>query len=40
LISDGSLEFLWLRPITATIIVLTIATLLIPVISSLRKSKG
>ena len=39
LISDGSLEFLWQRPITATIIVITIATLLIPVISSLKKTK-
>jgi putative tricarboxylic transport membrane protein len=37
LISDGSLEFLWQRPITATILVLTIATLLIPVLSSLKE---
>ena len=40
LISDGSLEFLWQRPITATIIAITIATLLIPVMSSLKKTKG
>jgi putative tricarboxylic transport membrane protein len=39
LISDGSLEFLWQRPITATIIVITIATLLIPVISSFKKTR-
>lgn len=37
LISDGSLEFLWRRPITATIIVITIAILLIPLASSLKK---
>ena len=40
LISDGSLAFLWQRPITATIIVITIMTLLIPVLSSLRKTKS
>ena len=40
LISDGSLAFLWQRPITATIIIITIATVLIPVVSSLRKTKG
>ena len=40
LISDGSLEFLWQRPITATIMIITIATLLIPVMSSLKKTKG
>ena len=39
LISDGSLEFLWQRPIAAAIIVITIATLLIPVISSLKNKK-
>ena len=37
LISDGSLEFLWQRPITATIMIITIATLLIPLLSSLKK---
>jgi putative tricarboxylic transport membrane protein len=37
LISDGSLAFLWQRPITATIIMITIATLLIPAVSALRK---
>ena len=40
LISDGSFEFLWQRSITATIIAITIATLLIPIVSSLRKKKG
>ena len=40
LISDGSLEFLWQRPITATIIIITVATVLIPIVSSLRKTKG
>jgi putative tricarboxylic transport membrane protein len=40
LISDGSLEFLWQRPITATIILITIATLLVPVVSSLRNRKA
>jgi len=39
LISDGSLEFLWQRPITATIMIITIATLLIPVMSSMKKTK-
>ena len=39
LISDGSLEFLWQRPITATIMIITIATLLIPLLSSLKKMK-
>lgn len=37
LISDGSLEFLWLRPITATIIAVTIVTLLMPLISTYRE---
>lgn len=37
LISDGSLEFLWLRPITATIIAVTIVTLLMPLISAYRE---
>jgi putative tricarboxylic transport membrane protein len=40
LISDGSLAFLWQRPITATIIVITIATLLIPIMSSLKNKKA
>lgn len=40
LIYDGSLAFLWQRPITATIMIITIATLLIPVMSSLKKKKG
>jgi putative tricarboxylic transport membrane protein len=40
LISDGSLSFLWQRPITATIIVITIATVLIPVVSSVRGRKA
>jgi putative tricarboxylic transport membrane protein len=39
LISDGSLAFLWQRPITATIILIAIGTLLIPVISSIRKKR-
>jgi len=37
LISDGSLEFLWLRPITATIIAVTIVTLLMPLVSAYRE---
>ena len=37
LISDGSFEFLWQRPITATIIAISIATLLIPMVSSFKK---
>jgi putative tricarboxylic transport membrane protein len=37
LISDGSLDFLWQRPITATILAITIVTLLFPVVSSLKK---
>lgn len=38
LISDGSFEFLWQRPITATIIAITVATLLIPMVSSFKKT--
>ncbi len=34
---DGSVSFLWERPITLTILVLTILVLLMPVISSLRQ---
>lgn len=40
LISDGSLDFLWQRPITATIILITFATVLVPVISSIRNRRG
>jgi putative tricarboxylic transport membrane protein len=40
LISDGSLEFLWQRPITATIIAITIATLLVPLMSFLKSRKS
>jgi putative tricarboxylic transport membrane protein len=40
LISDGSLNFLWQRPITATILVITFATVLIPVISSFRNRRA
>lgn len=36
LISDGSLAFLWQRPITATILVITLLTLLIPLMSSIK----
>jgi putative tricarboxylic transport membrane protein len=36
LIWDGSFAFLWQRPMTATIMVITIVTLLIPALSSLR----
>jgi putative tricarboxylic transport membrane protein len=36
LISDGSLEFLWQRPITLTILTITIAILLMPIVSSIR----
>ena len=40
LISDGSLAFLWQRPITATILLITIATLLVPVIAALRQKRA
>jgi len=40
LISDGSLAFLWQRPITATIILITVATLLVPVVSGLRQRRA
>ena len=36
LIWDGSFAFLWQRPITATIMVITLLTLAVPVISSMR----
>ena len=36
LIWDGSWAFLWERPITATIMVITLLTLILPLISSLR----
>ncbi len=39
LIWDGSFAFLWQRPITATIMVITLLTLLIPVIGSLRDGR-
>jgi putative tricarboxylic transport membrane protein len=40
LISDGSLAFLWERPITATILMITVATLLVPVIAALRQKRA
>jgi putative tricarboxylic transport membrane protein len=40
LISDGSLNFLWQRPITATILVITFATLMMPVVSSFRNRRA
>jgi putative tricarboxylic transport membrane protein len=40
LISDGSLAFLWQRPITATILLITVATLLFPVVSALRQKRA
>ena len=40
LISDGSLQFLWQRPITATILLITMATLLIPVLASWRRARA
>lgn len=40
LISDGSLQFLWQRPITATILLITIATLLIPILASWRQARA
>ena len=39
LIWDGAVAFLWQRPITATIMVITLLTLLIPVIGSLRDGR-
>lgn len=39
LIWDGSFAFLWQRPITATIMVITFLTLLVPVISTLRHGR-
>jgi len=39
MISDGSLAFLWERPITASILLITLATVLIPqLLSLLRKN--
>lgn len=40
LIWDGSFAFLWQRPITATIMAITLLTLLVPVLSSLRSGRG
>ena len=40
MISDGSLSFLWERPITATIMAITLLTLLAPVISTLRNRRA
>ena len=39
LISDGSLDFLWQRPITATILAITIGTILLPVLSMFRRKR-
>ena len=39
LIWDGSYAFLWQRPITATIMVITILTLLVPIISAIKDSR-
>jgi len=39
IIWDGSWEFLWQRPITATIMVITIVTLLLPLMSSLKNKR-
>jgi putative tricarboxylic transport membrane protein len=36
LISDGSLAFLWQRPITVTIMVITVMTVLIPFVSTIK----
>jgi len=36
---DGSISFLWERPITLSILSITVLVLLMPLISSLRKSK-
>jgi putative tricarboxylic transport membrane protein len=40
LIWDGSYAFLWQRPITATIMVLTLLTLLVPIISAFRDARS
>lgn len=40
MISDGSLEFLWQRPITATILLMTLATLIMPKLVSLLRKKA
>jgi putative tricarboxylic transport membrane protein len=40
LIWDGSYAFLWQRPITATIMLITLVTLLLPLISTLRERRG
>jgi putative tricarboxylic transport membrane protein len=37
---DGSISFLWDRPITLTILVITGLVLLMPLVSSLRKDKN
>jgi putative tricarboxylic transport membrane protein len=39
-ISDGSLSFLWERPITLVILIITALTLLNPLLGLLKKSKG
>ena len=39
LIWDGSFAFLWQRPITATIMVITLSTLAVPIISSIRDGR-
>jgi putative tricarboxylic transport membrane protein len=39
MISDGSLAFLWERPITATIMLITLATILTPVIAAVRSRR-
>ena len=39
LIWDGSFAFLWQRPITATIVTITLLTLLVPVVTSLRDGR-
>ena len=40
MISDGSLSFLWERPITATIMVITLFTILGPVVASIRNRRA
>lgn len=40
MISDGSLAFLWERPITASILLITLATVLIPQLLSLLRKKS
>ncbi len=39
MISDGSLSFLWERPITATIMAITLLTITAPIISSIRNRR-